>query len=169
MAVEGADMVRPDPESFLASAARIAEAGDARTAISLYAEDAVFELIADGAHRCFEGLEEVAKAQQALMALFTARGARFSKTLTAATDTTIVNEWRGRVAARAEARGSEIWEFDETGRVHRHRLYAFLNVKPSTSLLAQLRIALAYPHTALTMAAALRRHGVQRPGPQPRR
>ena len=154
----------PDPEGFLAAAVRIAEAGDADTAIALYAEDAVFEIVNDGAHQRFAGLDEVARAQRALMTVFRARHARFAKSLTAATETTIVNEWRGRVAGSAAARGTEIWEFNADGKVRRHRLYSFLNVKPSTSPLAQLRIALAYPRTALTMAASFRRHGAQRPG-----
>jgi hypothetical protein len=147
----------PDPHAFLAAAVRISEAGDADAAIALYAPDAVFEIVSDGAHQRHVGIRAVAGAQRASMAVFRRRGLRVTKRLTAATEDTIVNEWEGRLG-RGHARGSEVWQFDDEGRVVAHRLYAFLNVKPATSVLARLRIALSHPVTALTMMRELRRH-----------
>ena len=132
------------------------------SAIALYAPDAVFEVITDGALQRFAGIEDIASGQRAHMAIFRSRGLRVEKRLTAATGTTIVNEWRGQLARRAQARGAEVWEFDARGHVARHRLYAFLNVKPSTSRLARLRIALAYPLTAWAMVRSMRRYGADR-------
>lgn len=56
-------------------------------------------------------------------------------------------------------RGIETWRFDADGRIVEHVLFTFLDVRPSTSLVARARIALGGPRTALTLLREQRRVG----------
>ena len=85
------------------------------------------------------------------------RGFRLRKELTAVSDDAIANTWTGGLGGRTEAHGMEYWRFDGDGKVREHRMYSFLNVKPSTSPLQRLRLGAAYPLTALAFLRAQRR------------
>jgi hypothetical protein len=80
----------------------------------------------------------------------TRRGFSLRKTLVSVGEDTIVNEWKGTLGGRTDARGIELWRFDDRGRVVEHRMYSLLNVKPSTSRLQRFRLTLNYPATAAT-------------------
>jgi len=82
------------------------------------------------------------------------------KTRLAAADDTIVNTWTGSLGGRTDAEGIEYWRFDGDGKVREHRMYSLLNVKPSTSPLARLRMAAAYPLSALAFLRARKRAGL---------
>ena len=64
--------------------------------------------------------------------------------------------WRrvGEVAGKHTARGIEVWEFDEDGLVVEQRLYGFLDARPESSLVQNLRMLVAHPLTAVGYARA---------------
>jgi hypothetical protein len=57
--------------------------------------------------------------------------------------------WKGGFCDGKKQFGTEIWTFHE-GLVVRHQLYAYLDVRPSTSWLARLRVLMTSPGTALS-------------------
>ena len=72
-----------------------------------------------------------------------------TKTLVTADATTIVNEWTGEITGRQTARGIEVWKLDDDGLVVEQRLYGFLDARPESSPVQNLRMLVAHPLTAL--------------------
>ena len=72
------------------------------------------------------------------------------------TAATIVNEWSGTGAHRRAA-GIELWRRRADGLVVEHRLYTFLDLRPSAGLVARLRLGLSSPRLALALLRAQRR------------
>ena len=62
--------------------------------------------------------------------------------------------WTGSLGGTTDARGIEVWEFDDAGLVSSHRLYGFLNTGPATGVRPSLRMLASYPLSALSFAKA---------------
>ena len=138
-----------DPGAFVAAAERGVNEGDLEATIGVYAPTARLESLTDGAWERYEGIEDIKRAWKGYLAAMKARGFWLDKNLTSASGDTIVNQWTGGLGRRTDAHGIEYWRFDDEARVREHRMYSFLNVKPSRSPLQRLRLALTYPRTAL--------------------
>ena len=150
-----------DPAAFVAAAEQITNDRDAAAVAAVFAPDADSVIITDGAEERFHGREHIHRAWQALLAALERRRLYVSKALVTAGDGVIVNTWRGSLNGRTDARGIEVWHFDADGLVREHQLYNYLSVRPSTSLLARLKLGLAYPRTGLTLLREQRRAGVR--------
>ena len=146
-----------DPSAFVAAAERATNERDLEATIGAYAPTARLESLTDGAWERYDGIEDIKTAWKGYLAAMRSRGFWLEKTLTAASDDTIVNKWVGGLGGRTDAQGIEYWHFDDQGRVREHRMYSFLNVKPSKSRLQRLRLTLAYPRTALVFLREQRR------------
>jgi hypothetical protein len=145
-----------DPRAFLAAAERGINERDLEATVGVYSPDVLMQTITDGAVETFNGASEVRAAWASYLKAMEERGFRLAKTLISCADDVIVNEWTGTLGGRTESRGIEYWVFDSERRVHEHRLFSFLNVKPSTSPLQRLRLGLAYPRTAASFLRAQR-------------
>jgi len=151
-------MARPeDPGAFVAAAERAINARDLEATCGVYAPDARLESLTDGAWEAYEGLPAVRRGWAGYLAVFAARDFRLAKTLRAVDGELVVNDWTGTLGGRTDARGIEHWRFDAAGRVATHRMYSFLNVKPSTSPVQRARLAATYPLTALAFLREGRR------------
>jgi hypothetical protein len=146
-----------DPAAFVAAAERATNERDLEATIGVYAPTARLESLTDGAWERYEGVEDIRRAWKGYLAAMGARGFWLDKTLTSAGGDTIVNSWVGGLGGRTDAQGIEYWRFDGEGRVREHRMYSFLNVKPSKSALQRLRLTLAYPVTAMAFLREQRR------------
>ena len=138
-----------DPGAFVAAAERGINERDLEATVGVYAPKARFESLTDGAWERYEGVEDIRRAWTGYLAAMKARGFWLEKALTSASGDTVVNQWTGGLGKRTDAHGIEYWRFDDDGRVLEHRMYTFLNVKPSKSLVQRLRLTLTYPRTAL--------------------
>ena len=151
-----------DAAAFAADAERITNNVLLDEWLSLYADDAVCEWIADGASERHEGIEAIRVAATAMAATWTQQRLRVRKTVECADADTIVLNWRGGFGGGERQFGTELWTLRD-GRVARHQMYAYLDVRPSTSLRARLRLLLASPRVAVTharnQARAARRSG----------
>ena len=149
-----------DPAAFVAAAERGINERDLDATAGAYAPDARLENLFDGAREEWEGADEIRKAWAAYLKAMEARGFTLRKELTSASGDTIVNTWTGSLGGRTDAQGIEYWRFDDVGRVREHRMYSLMNVKPSTSPLARLRVAAAYPLSAFAFLREQRRGGL---------
>jgi SnoaL-like domain len=149
--------VPDDPQAFIAAAERGINERDLEGTVGVYAENAFMQTFTDGAEESFRGADQVRGAWASYLDAMAERGFRLAKTLVATSDDTIVNEWSGTISGRTDSRGIEYWVFDEAGRVREHRLYTFLDVRPSSSAIQRARMGLAYPRTALSFLRAQRR------------
>jgi len=151
--------VPDDPRAFIASAERGINGRDLEATVGVYSPDAMMQTITDGAAEMFSGSSEIRAAWASYLQAMEKRDFRLAKTLISTSDDVIVNEWTGTLGGHTESRGIEYWVFDNEGQVREHRLFSFLNVKPSTSLLQRLRLGLAYPRSALSFLRAQRNRG----------
>ncbi len=149
--------VPDDPQAFIEGAERGINERDLDATAGVYAEDAFMQTFTDGAEESFRGVDEVRSAWAGYLDAMAERDFRLAKTLVATSSDTIVNEWSGTIAGRTDSRGIEYWVFDDDGRVREHRLYTFLDVRPSSSPIQRARMGLAYPRTALSFLRAQRR------------
>jgi hypothetical protein len=147
-----------DPAEFVALAERATNTYDIDLAISLYAEDARIEVIADGARETVSGRDEIRAALTRFTGPLQDSGYSVEKTLLSANDGIIVNEWVGRFPRSDRSVGVEIWRFNLDGEVSEHRLLAFFDVRPVTSPIAGARVALGRPTLALRLLRALVRN-----------
>ena len=149
-----------DPAAFVEAAERGINDYDLDATAGVYASDARLENYVDGAYEAWEGGDAVRRAWGMYLEAMRERRFTLRKTLVAAAGDTIVNTWTGSLGGRTDAAGIEYWRFDGEGRVREHRLYSLMNVKPSTSPLARLRMAFSYPLSAVAFLRARRRAGV---------
>jgi ketosteroid isomerase-like protein len=155
-----------DPLAFVAAAEAATNAADAPAAAALYAKDAVLEVITDGARERHVGSARVGQAWAAYFEALGAAGLHVTKELLAAEDRVIVNRWSGTRtgllgrSSAANVTGVEYWRFDDDGLVVSHQLYGFLNVRPSNTAGARLRLVTSYPRLAIRLLLAQRRHGL---------
>ena len=148
-----------DPAEFVSLAEQATNAYDTEAALALYA---TVEVIADGAREEVTGLAQIEEALRRFTVPLRESGYAVQKNLLCAGEDLIVNEWRGRYHGGAERSiGIEIWRFDATGKVREHRLHAYFDVRPSTSPIAGLRLALGRPSLAVRL---LRARIARRPG-----
>ena len=148
-----------DPAAFVAAAEHGINARDLEGTAGVYSPDARLTSITDGALEVHFGQQAIKTAWTGYLAAMQDRGFRLDKRLLSAADDTIVNTWTGTLGGRTDARGIEYWRFDAQGKVREHEMYSYLNTKPSTSPIQRLRLALAYPLTALSFLRESRRAG----------
>jgi nuclear transport factor 2 (NTF2) superfamily protein len=149
--------VPDDPQAFITTAERGINERDLDGTAGIYSQDAFMQTFTDGAEESFRGADEVRAAWAGYLDAMAERGFRLAKTLVSTSSDTIVNEWSGTIGGRTDSRGIEYWVFDEEGQVREHRLYSFLDVRPSSSAVQRARMGLAYPRTALSFLRAQRR------------
>ena len=149
--------VPPDPARFVADAEQGINERDLRAAASVYAPNAVLDSITDGALERHVGADAIQRAWEGYLAAMKKRGFSLRKTLVSVGADTIVNEWKGTLGGRTDARGIELWRFDDKGRVIEHRMYSLLNVRPSESRRQRVRLVLNYPLSAMTFLREQRR------------
>ena len=140
-----------DAAVFAADAERITNGALLDEWLSLYHEDAVAEWIADGAYERHEGLDAIRRAATAMAATWSQQSLRVRKTVECADAHTIVLTWRGGFRGAERQFGTEIWTLRD-GRVARHQMYAYLDVRPSNTLRARLRVLLNAPRVAISFA-----------------
>ena len=151
--------VPDDPQAFIAAAERGINERDLDGTAGVYADDAFMQTFTDGAEESFHGAGAVRDAWASYLEAMDDRDFRLAKTIVSVTDDVILNEWTGTLGGRNESRGIEYGVFDDERRVREHRLYTFLDVRPSTSPVQRVRMGIAYPRTALSFLRAQRRRG----------
>lgn len=99
-----------------------------------------------------DGIDQIHRAWRTMCAFMEKRRMFVDKSLVAADETTIVNEWVGSVAGKQSARGIEVWKLDAAGLVVEQRLYGFLDPRAELSPVQNLRMLVAHPLTAIAFA-----------------
>ena len=155
MTADTADLTR-EAADFIAAAERATNAYDLDAVMSVYAPDTTLESVTDGARELHRGAAAVRRAWAGYLGGLRARRLTLSKRLVSATSDTIVNEWYGDGPHR-RARGIEVWRRSDTGQVVEHRLFTFLDTRPSDGVLARLRLFLVSPRTGVALLRAQRR------------
>jgi ketosteroid isomerase-like protein len=155
---------RIDPRAWVSNNERITNEVDLEGWLALYAQDAVFEAVTDGAYDRCDGLDEIAAAVRLLGPILAKHRLRVQKRFVSATRDVIVNAWSGGFQGRDRQFGTELWTLRD-GLVVRHEQYMFSDVLPSGHGQAQLRSLLAGEvrvKLALAKARSLRATAVQR-------
>jgi len=142
--------------AFVAEAERMTNERDIDGIRTVFAPDGHQTATIDGLVIDAQGLDEVHQGWAAMCRFMAARNMVVSKSLVTADEHTIVNEWTGSVAGRPNARGIEVWQLDEDGRVRDQRLYGFLDARPESSPVSNLRMLVAHPLSALAFARTRR-------------
>ena len=142
--------------AFVAEAERMTNERDIDGIRTVFAPDGHQSATIDGLVIDARGLDEIHQAWGAMCRFMAARNMLVAKTLVTADEHTIVNEWTGTVAGRPNARGIEVWQLDEYGRVREQRLYGFLDARPESSPVSSLRMLAAHPLSALAFARTRR-------------
>jgi hypothetical protein len=138
--------------AFVAEAERMTNDRDVDGIRQVFAPDGRMTSTMDGLLLEATGIDEIHHNWGVMCAFMQKREMYVDKTLVIADERTIVNEWVGTVAGRPSARGIEVWERDENGLVVDQRLYGFLDARPDSSPVQQLRMLLAHPVTAVAFA-----------------
>lgn len=121
----------------------------------IFADDAKWVAITDGAREESVGLRAIDTAWAQACATFRARQYRVRKRLVAATDDTIINEWDGGPRGRTSGRGIEVWRFNRDGKVAHLSAYSYLKVRSPFHPLQTVQLLLGSP--GMTIAAGLTR------------
>ena len=140
--------------AFVAEAERMTNERDVDAIRTVFASDGHQVAAIDGLLIEADGIDEIHRAWGTMCAFMEKRQMYVTKTLVAADETTIVNEWVGVVAGKRSARGIEVWQLDQAGLVVDQRLYGFLDARPDSSLVQNLRMLVAHPLTATSFARA---------------
>ncbi|MEV0335227.1 hypothetical protein [Nocardia sp. NPDC050717] len=148
---------KPDATAFAAAVESITNHAQLDEAVALFREDAVAEWILDGAYERHEGIVAIRSALSVMTAVWRQRRLRVRKTVECVGAETIVQSWRGGFGDDERQFGTEIWTLRE-GRVARHQMYGYLNVRRRTSLRAAVRLTIAAPRTSLSAARSQVRH-----------
>lgn len=138
--------------AFVAEAERMTNERDVDGVRDVFAPDGHQTATLDGLLIEANGVDEVHRAWGTMCAFMEKRRMFVTKTLVAADETTIVNEWVGTIAGKPSARGIEVWELDDAGLVVDQRLYGFLDARPESSPVQNLRMLVAHPLTAVAFA-----------------
>lgn len=138
-----------DAAAFAADAERITNAALLDEWLGVYADDAVAEWIADGAYERHEGIDAIRRAATAMAATWKDHRLRVRKHVECTDEHTVVLTWRGGFDGGERQFGTEIWTFRD-GRVVRHQMYAYLDVRPSATLTARLRVFISAPRVAVS-------------------
>ena len=142
--------------AFVAEAERMTNERDVDGVRTVFAPDGQWTATIDGLVISAQGLDEIHQGWGAMCRFMAARNMIVAKSLVTTDEHTIVNEWTGSVAGRPNARGIEVWQLDEDGRVRDQRLYGFLDARPESSPVSNLRMLAAHPLTALAFARTRR-------------
>jgi ketosteroid isomerase-like protein len=146
-----------DPVAFVAAAERATNEYDLEAAAAVYADGAVMQSVTDGAEERFDGAEAIREAWRGYFEGMRTTGFQLAKSLVSADADTIVNSYESSFRDGRSGRGIETWRFDDEGKVREHHMYSFLEVRPSSSLVQQLRLLISYPRIALAFLRATRR------------
>jgi ketosteroid isomerase-like protein len=146
-----------DPAAFVAAAERATNEYDLNGAAAVYAQDAVMHSVTDGAEETHSGAVAIRSAWDGYFAGMRATGFQLEKTLVSADGDTIVNSYDSSFRDGRKGRGIETWHFDDEAKVREHHMYSFFEVRPSSSLVQQLRLLISYPRIALAFLRATRR------------
>jgi hypothetical protein len=141
-----------DATAFVAEAERMTNERDVDGIRTVFAADGHQTATMDGLLIEANGIDEIHRAWGTMCAFMEKRRMYVDKTLVTADETTIVNEWVGTVAGKAGARGIEVWRLDAAGLVVDQRLYGFLDARPDSSPVQNLRMLVAHPLTAIAFA-----------------
>lgn len=141
-----------DATAFVAEAERMTNERDVDGIRTVFTTDGHQTATLDGLLIEANGIDEIHRAWGTMCAFMEKRQMYVEKTLVTADKTTIVNEWVGSVAGKKTARGIEVWKLDESGQVVDQRLYGFLDARPESSPVQNLRMLVAHPLTAVTFA-----------------
>ncbi|WP_203337721.1 nuclear transport factor 2 family protein [Nocardioides limicola] len=140
--------------AFVAEAERMTNERDVDGIRAVFASDGHQSAVLDGLLIESHGIDEIHRAWGLMCAFMEKRTMFVDKSLVTADETTIVNEWIGTVAGKRAARGIEVWNLDREGLVVDQRVYAFLDARPESSPVQNLRMLLAHPLTATAFARA---------------
>ena len=139
-----------DAAGFVASVERGTNEYLTDVIYDIFAKDARSVVITDGGHDENIGVDEIHAAWVIDCRTFRRHRFNVEKRLIAATEDTIVNEWRGGFRGNRDGRGIEIWKFDHEGKVIEQRLSSYLKVRPMTSPVQMLLLMLISPRIALS-------------------
>lgn len=143
-----------DPIAFVAQAEHATNSRNVDWAMRTYAPSITLETFGDGLHEIHHGADAVRAAVETIYGWFDSIDGRIRKTLVSASGDALVNQWEGSLfGGRISTYGSELWFFDETGRVVHNILYQSLDPKGPTHPLTVLRAAICHPRPALTYLA----------------
>ena len=145
-----------DAKAFAADAERITNNVLLDEWLAVYADDAVAEWIADGAYERHDGIDQIRKAATAMAGVWRDHRLHVRKSVQCADEDTVVLTWTGGFDGGHRQFGTEIWTFRD-GLVIRHQMYAYLDVRPSTALLARLHLLATAPRLALSLLRHQRR------------
>lgn len=140
--------------AFVAEAERMTNERDVDGIRTVFAPDGRQTATIDGLVIMARGIDEIHQRWAVMCRFMTTRQMIVAKTLVTADEHTIVNEWTGTMAGRECARGIEVWQLNDAGRVFDQRLYGFLDARPDTSPVQNLRMLVAHPQTAAAFARA---------------
>jgi len=138
--------------AFVAEAERMTNERDVDGIRTVFAADGHQTATLDGLLIEANGIDEIHRAWGTMCAFMDKRQMYVDKTLVTADATTIVNEWVGTVAGKQSARGIEVWKLDDAGLVVDQRLYGFLDARPESSPVQNLRMLVAHPLTAVAFS-----------------
>lgn len=140
--------------AFVAEAERMTNERDVDGIRQVFAPDARQTATLDGLLIEANGIDEIHRGWGTMCAFMEKRQMYVTKSLVTADETTIVNEWVGTVGGKQSARGIEVWKLDDAGLVVDQRLYGFLDARPESSPVQNVRMLLAHPLTAVAYARA---------------
>lgn len=138
--------------AFVAEAQRLTNERDVDGIRHVFAPGAHQAAILDGILLESDGIDEIHRRWRTMCAFMERRRMYVEKTLVTADLSTIVNEWVGTVAEKSTARGIEVWNLDANGLVTDQRLYGFLDARPETSQVQNLRMLISHPANVLAFA-----------------
>jgi hypothetical protein len=150
-----------DAAAFAANAERMTNNALLDEWLALYRDDAIVEWVIDGAKQHHKGIAAITRAATVLAGVWRSQRLHVRKTVECADANTIVLSWRGGFRGRQRQFGTEIWTIKD-GRVARHQMYAYLDVRPNTSLWALLRVGIAAPRIAASFLFNQLRHAGSR-------
>ncbi|MFF0613722.1 nuclear transport factor 2 family protein [Nocardia tengchongensis] len=140
----------PDASTFAADIERITNEGLLDELLALFAPDAVADWIMDGAHDHHRGIDAIRTATTELVAIGKALGLHVRKVVQCADRDTIVLTWTGGFGTSHRQFGTEIWTFRD-GLVVHQQMYSYLDVRPSASPLAGLRLLAIAPKVVASL------------------
>jgi hypothetical protein len=138
--------------AFVAEAQRMTNERDVDGIRTVFAADGHQTATLDGLLIEANGIDEIHRAWGTMCAFMDKRQMYVEKALVTADETTIVNEWVGTVAGKKTARGIEVWKLNEAGLVVDQRLYGYLDARPESSPVQNLRMLVSHPLTAIAFA-----------------
>lgn len=138
-----------DAEALRADAERCTNEQLLDETLALYHPDALVEWIFDGASERHEGIDAIRKAMTIQMGVWRALRLHGQKTVECADENTVALSWRGGFGGRQNQFATEFFTLAD-GKVVRHQMYCYMDVRPVFSPLAMLRSTLLTPRAALT-------------------